>query len=370
MRIFLFIIIYILLHVNLLFALPSTGKANENPFVSAEQAVVMDQISGRVLFTKNAHENRPVASITKVMTAIIALELGDLASTVTVSKRAAYMEGSSIYLQEKERIKLEDLLYGLMLRSGNDAAVAIAEHIAGSVEGFTHLMNEKAMYLGMTDTTFQNPHGLDEKEHLSTAYDIALLMRYAMNNEIFQEISSSKSYLSKNRDYKWFNKNKLLTRLYEYCTGGKTGFTKKAGRTLVSTASKDNHSLIVVTLNAPDDWNDHILLYENYFKELKHIIIDEKGKFIIAPHNEQPIIGRLLDSFTLSVREEEIPLLSKQVVVYQDSIDNQIGMIHYYLDDEHLRTLPIYQNEKSSQQHLSHTVKKIILKIMKAERYG
>lgn len=242
------------------FTFPQVGQAVED--VSARQAVLMEQETGNVLFDKKAHEQRSVASITKVMTAIIALEYGKLDDKVKVSERAIYTEGSAIYLANDETMSLEDLLYGLMLRSGNDAAVAIAEHIGGSVEGFTFLMNEKAKWIGMQDSSFANPHGLEAEDHYSTAYDIALLMRYAMENTAFKKISNTENYQSENRTYTWHNKNKLLTRLYPYSTGGKTGFTKKAGRTLVTTASKEGLDLIVVTLNAGDDWNDHIQLFE------------------------------------------------------------------------------------------------------------
>lgn len=151
----------------------------------------------------------------------------------TVSRNAIYTEGSSIYLEQGEKMKLTDLVYGLMLRSGNDAAVAIAEHVGGSEEGFVYLMNEKAKWLGMENTHFDNPHGLDSDTHYSSAHDMAILMQYAMENPIFQEISGETSYLSENRTYHWQNKNKLLTYFYEYCTGGKQGTpSRQAGRLL------------------------------------------------------------------------------------------------------------------------------------------
>src|SRR5699024_6625114 len=152
------------------------------------KAVLIDQNTGEVLFDKNAHDKAPIASITKIMTAIIALEAGvDLTEKVTVSYDATITEGSSIYLKHKERVTLEDLIYGLMLRSGNDAAIAISEQIGGSEEGFVYLMNEKAKWLGMINTNFTNPHGLHDETHYSTAYDMAILMRYAMNNEAFRK---------------------------------------------------------------------------------------------------------------------------------------------------------------------------------------
>src|SRR5690625_2015416 len=204
----------------LFFLFPTVGQSIESMPVSAKNAVLIEESTGRILFEKQAHERRAVASITKLMTAIIAIEQGKLEDIAIASDQAIHQEGSSIYLQKDEEMSLEDLLYGLMLRSGNDAAVAIAEHIGGSVEGFVFLMNEKARYLGMTNTHFANPHGLDEEDHYSSAYDIALLLKYANQNKIFQKISKTELYQAENRTYKWKNKNKLLTQFYEYCTGG------------------------------------------------------------------------------------------------------------------------------------------------------
>src|SRR5690625_42935 len=182
----------------LFFLFPTVGQSIESMPVSAKNAVLIEESTGRILFEKQAHERRAVASITKLMTAIIAIEQGKLEDIAIASDQAIHQEGSSIYLQEGEEMSLEDLLYGLMLRSGNDAAVAIAEHIGGSEEGFVFLMNEKARYIGMTNTNFVNAHGLDEDSHYSTAYDIAILMQYAMKNDVFKKISSTESYLPEN----------------------------------------------------------------------------------------------------------------------------------------------------------------------------
>ena len=191
-------------------------------------------------------------------------------------------EGSSIYLKPGETIKLEDLVYGMMLRSGNDAAVAIAEHVGGSLEGFVYLMNQKASEIGMDQTHFANPHGLDDHEdHYSTAYDMALLTRYAMSNDTYKLISGTKVHRApnptENWDRVWKNKNRLLTELYDYTTGGKTGYTKRAKRTLVTTATKGDLNLIAVTLNGPDDWNDHINMYENGFHNFELVKVLKKG---------------------------------------------------------------------------------------------
>lgn len=232
------------------------------PGVSAVNAVLIDENTGEILVEKNAHEKQKIASITKIMTAIIAIESGRMNEQVKISKQAVYTEGSSIYLKQGQKVLLKDLVYGLMLRSGNDAAVAISEYVGGSVEGFVYLMNEKARWIGMTNTDFENPSGLDGEEHYSTAYDMALLMQYAMGNKTFEKVTGTEMYQSDSWDYAWQNKNKLLTTLYEYCTGGKTGYTKSAGRTLVSTASKDGIDLIAVTLQDPNDWIDHINLFK------------------------------------------------------------------------------------------------------------
>lgn len=239
---------------------------------SAHSAILMDEESGRVIYEVNAHEKSRIASITKIMTALLAIESGEMNEMVTVSSVAFGTEGSSLYLKEGEKIKLEDLVYGLMLRSGNDAAVAISEKVGGSLDGFIWMMNQKAEEIGMKNTNFTNPHGLDNtKNHYSTAYDMALLTRYAMQNETYAKIAGTKVHRAPNAteewDYVWKNKNRLLTQLYEFCTGGKTGYTKLAKRTLVTTATKNNHNLIAVTLNGPDDWNDHINMYESAFKD-------------------------------------------------------------------------------------------------------
>ncbi|WP_050615601.1 D-alanyl-D-alanine carboxypeptidase family protein [Bacillus testis] len=257
-----------------LLAPPSSASATEEAQsikVSAVNAVLMEQKSGRVLFEKKAHQRKRIASITKIMTAIIAIESGKLNDTVSISEQAVRAEGSSLFLKPGQKMKLEDLVYGLMLRSGNDAATAIAEHVGGSVEGFALLMNQKAEELGMKDSSFTNPHGLDNTEnHYSSAYDMALLTRYAMDNRTYAKIAGTKIHRAPNTeeawDYSWKNKNKMLT-LYKYSTGGKTGFTKLARRTLVSTAQKDGMDLIAVTLNDGDDWKDHMNLFEYGFKQ-------------------------------------------------------------------------------------------------------
>ncbi|MDV2580865.1 D-alanyl-D-alanine carboxypeptidase family protein [Alkalibacillus haloalkaliphilus] len=254
----------------LLIMLQPTFMTHAQPSVSAKSAIAIDMDTQEIIYSKNIHEQLPIASITKIMTAIVALEHKELDSKVTISNEASRMIGSSIYTQPGDVYSIEDLLYGLMLRSGNDAAYAIAEHVAGSEKGFAFLMNEKAEWIGMQNSSFQNPHGLDEDDHYSTAYDMAVLTSYAMNtSEDFREIFGTKRYLSENVGYHWMNKNKLLMTYDQVCTGGKTGYTSIAGRTLVTTAEQDGNEVVVVTIDASDDWNDHRLLYNYAFSHLE-----------------------------------------------------------------------------------------------------
>lgn len=289
---------------------PQQADANITSLnVSAEHAVLMELESGRVLFEKDAHEKKRIASITKIMTAILAIESGKLDETVTVSNQAFGTEGSSLFLARGQKMKLEDLVYGLMLRSGNDAAVAIAEHVGGSLDGFVFMMNKKAEEIGMRNSSFTNPHGLDNTEnHYSTAYDMALLTRYAMNNETFREISSTKEHHAPNPnekwDYEWNNKNKML-KLYKYSTGGKTGYTKLAKRTLVSTAEKDGMALVAVTLNAGDDWNDHMALFDAAFEEYTLTTVLAPGNVKRIKHAFYKNKVEIIQKFAYPLTEEE-----------------------------------------------------------------
>lgn len=226
----------------------------------------MEEDTKRVLVSKNMSKKMLIASTTKIMTAVIAIESGKLDKTVKVTDKVLEAYGSAIYLSIGEKMKLEDMVYGLMMQSGNDAALMIAEYLGGE-DKFVKKMNEKAKEIGMKNTTFSNPHGLDEKtKNYSTAYDMALLMRYANADPTFRKITGCKKHTVKTKEktYVWSNKNKLLYS-YEYTTGGKTGFTKKAHRTLVTSASKDDLNLIVVTLNDPNDFQNHEELYEYGF---------------------------------------------------------------------------------------------------------
>jgi serine-type D-Ala-D-Ala carboxypeptidase (penicillin-binding protein 5/6) len=332
-----------------------TQEVKAKPGVSAHRAILMDQETGRVLYEKDAHTKSRIASITKIMTAILAVESGKMNKTVTVSANAAGTEGSSIYLKPGEKIKLEDLVYGLMLRSGNDSAVAIAENVGGSLEGFVYLMNEKAREIGMTNTHFENPHGLDDHEnHYSTAYDMAILTRYAMKNKTYKKIAGTKSYKSPDPNNKWDrtwrNKNRLLTQLYKYTTGGKTGYTKRAKRTLVTTASKDNENLIAVTLNGPDDWNDHINMFEYGFKNYDYKVVVPKGQLDNIDneiYKDRTYVKREAVLSLTQEEEEDVRVQYKMLKpnkqwLEEDNAPDVVGKAVIYFDEREVDSLPIY----------------------------
>lgn len=228
---------------------------------SAASAILIEQGSGRVLYEQNADEERLIASITKIMTAVVALEHGELQMPYTVTARDM-AEGSSMYLKPGDQLRLEELLYGLMLVSGNDAALAVAHCVSGETEDFVALMNDTASRLGMEHSHFANPNGLDAEGHYSCARDMAILAAYALSNHDFRRIVSTASVTIGERYLA--NHNKLL-RLCEGCIGVKTGFTKAAGRTLVSAAQREGMTLVCVTLNDGNDWNDHMTLLDYGF---------------------------------------------------------------------------------------------------------
>jgi len=239
--------------------------------ISAEKAVLLDGRTGRVLYQKNGDSRSLIASTTKIMTALVVCQHCNVLDRVRIPKEAVGIEGSSMYLQEGEVLTVQELLYGLMLRSGNDAAVALAIYCAGTVEGFAQLMNDKARLLGLENTHFVNPHGLDAPDHYSCASDLARLAAYAMEDPIFAMTVSTKNVTVGERSLR--NHNKLLWRV-EGADGVKTGYTKAAGRILVSSACRDGRRLICATINAPDDWNDHTALLEKGFQDFSvHTIV-------------------------------------------------------------------------------------------------
>ena len=256
--------------------------AEGTPSVTAQGACVLEAGTNTVLYSKNAHEKLPMASTTKVMTAILAIERGNPDEIITTCDEAYGTEGSSIYLKKNEKISLRDLLYGLMLRSGNDAAVAIAVHIGGSVDGFVSLMNEKAREIGAVNTQFKNPNGLPIDGHYTTAYDLAIICSYALSNEVFSQIVSTQYHTADTGEVKrtMMNKNKLLFQ-YEGAIGIKTGYTKAAGKSLTFAASRENMKVVGVVLNCPDMFNDSMTLMDFCFDTYEMYTVLKGGTIVM-----------------------------------------------------------------------------------------
>lgn len=320
---------------------------------SARSAILMDMDSNRILYEKNINEQRSVASISKIMTAILAIECGKLDDQVIVGSEIEKSYGSGIYIKQGESLTLRDLVYGLMLRSGNDAALTIANYVGGDIPTFVNLMNEKAHNIGMTRTIFNNPSGLDqEKGNYSTAYDMALLTSYAMKNDEYKKITSTKKYnLKTNKNtYVWINKNKMLS-LYKYSTGGKTGYTEIAKRTLVSTATKDGVNLVVVTLNDGNDWQDHQNLFEYGFKNYANIEILKKGKINIYNekyYNDYELYIKNDYSYLISNEEVDSLTIKYDIEKIRNIKNNtKIGTINVYLGDKKIYEDDIFVKQKS-----------------------
>lgn len=304
--------------------------------ISAEKAILLDGQTGRVLYEKNADSQSLIASTTKIMTALLICEQCNVLDRMRIPKEAVGIEGSSMYLKEGEVLTVQELLYGLMLCSGNDAAVALAIYCGGTVEGFAQLMNDKAHDLGMTGSHFVNPNGLDAPEHYSTARDLAILSAYAMNNPIFAMTVSCKSVKVGERSLT--NHNKLLWRL-PGANGVKTGYTKAAGRILVSGAKRGGRQLIAVTINAPSDWNDHTQLLEDGFSRFSVQTIVEEGQCLGA----QAVAGGLAGyvpllaaedfSYAMAAGEQVSIELPGSGFVYAPVAEGQTaGFAHIFLD--------------------------------------
>ena len=330
---------------------------------TASSYVLMDLDSGRVLSEKNMHSQKLIASITKIMTCIIAIENEDINSLVTVDESINKSYGSGIYISVGEQIKLIDLLYGLMLRSGNDAAIMISTYVSKTEENFVKLMNKKANEIGMKNTIFYNSSGLDNntRGNLSTAYDMALITRYAMQNETYRKIVSTTKYTVKTnlKTYIWHNKNKLLST--DYITGGKTGYTEKAKRTLVSTASKDNLNLVVVTLKDSDDWNTHKSLYENAFNTYKSYKVLNKKTFSVPKDNYYKNLYIKEDFYLLLKKEETHHLISHIKLEKKKNYQTGdiVGTNYIYLDDTLVGKVNIYAKSPQKSNHFINKIKNI-----------
>lgn len=276
--------------------------------MSAQKAIVLDAATGRVLYEKNADSISLIASTTKIMTALVVCEQCNVLDRMRIPDEAVGIEGSSMYLQEGEVLSIQELLYGLMLHSGNDAATALAIYCGGTVEGFAQMMNDKARTLGMKDTHFVNPHGLDAAEHYSTARDLATLAAYAMDNPIFAQTVATKSVTVGQRYLT--NHNKLLWRV-DGADGIKTGYTKAAGRILVSSARRQGRRLIAVTIDDGNDWADHAAFYEDGFSQYSQRKIitagQDMGKLNVFGGTREQVRVVAAESFSYALAQGEEP---------------------------------------------------------------
>ena len=331
-------------------SIPAAVSAAEFDGISARSAVLIEAVTGRVIFGQMENERLPMASTTKIMTALLTLEQPGLDEPFTVDPDAIRVEGSSMGLTEGSEVTLRTLAAGMLLASGNDAANAAAVKIAGTVPDFVILMNQKAAELGLSDTNFETPSGLDGQNHYTTAYDLAMLARAAMQNADFRAICSQKSmklhYGNPPQDRWLTNHNRLLAE-YEGCLGVKTGFTKKAGRCLVSAAVREGKKLICVTLNAPDDWNDHKKLLDAGFASVA--LVGEKPEQVSIPvtGGEAPsVIAGVGEFAELAVWEEELPRVRIEVeaepFLYAPvAAGQQVGTVRWTLDGTEIYALPL-----------------------------
>ncbi len=317
--------------------------------VSAHSAILLDGSSGQVLFEKNADQKSLIASTTKIMTALVTLEQGNLDDVVEIPAAAVGVEGSSMYLKNGEKLTVEHLLYGMMLSSGNDAAVALALHIGGSIEGFAEKMNEKARSLGLQNAHFTNPNGLDSDGNYATARDLGRLAAAAMENKDFRTVVSTKSYQCP--DHYMINHNKLLWQ-YEGAVGVKTGFTKKAGRILVGAAERNGRRLISVTINAPNDWNDHKTMLDFGFSQYQQTVLIHAGQAlgtvpVISGEKQEVMMlsGAEVSAFALTEEQSEIQLYPASFVYAPVESGQEIGKAKIYLAGECVGTVPLIAAE-------------------------
>lgn len=321
----------------------------------------MEEKSGRILESSDINNKKLIASITKIMTCIIALENNNLEKVIKVPNEVLKMYGTNIYIEVGEEIKIIDLLYGLMLRSGNDAALTLAIATAGSEENFVKLMNKKAQELGMNNTIFNNPHGLDEDtKNYSTAYDMSLLARYAYKNKIYRKIIKTKKYTCKSsiKSYLWYNRVSILNN-YKYSLGGKNGYTPKAGKTLVSYAKKDNMALIGVSLHDSNIYDTHENLFEKDFKKYKLYKIVDKDNFSYNKKLFSEDIY-LKESFYYPLKENELTNIST-IINITNSNNTIPGKIIIKLNNKEIGSINIYKKKQNKRRKESF-FKKIINK--------
>ena len=321
--------------------------------ISAQRGILLDGQTGRVLYEKNADQQSLIASTTKIMTALIVCEQCNVLDRMQIPKEAVGIEGSSMYLQEGEVLTLQELLYGMMLSSGNDAATALAIYCGGTVEGFAQLMNDKARMMGLQNTHFVNPHGLDAPGHYSTARDLAVLAAAAMENPIFAQTVSTKSVTIGSRTVT--NHNKLLWQ-YPDADGVKTGYTKAAGRILVSSAKRNGRRLICVTINDGNDWADHKALLNRGFSnyQLKKLVEAGQELITVAIFGGVKDHVRLLakEDFSYSLAEKEKVTFcwpSKEFEYAPVVAGADAGFVYVCIDGKVAGKIPVYYEETIEQ---------------------
>ena len=326
--------------------------------ISAKACILMEAATGRVLYEQNAQEKLPMASTTKIMTTLLTIESGDLDAEFIVDTEAIHVEGSSMGLQENDLVSKLDLCYGMLLPSGNDAANAAAAAVAGDIPSFIEMMNERAEEIGMTRTCFATPSGLDGEGHGSSAHDMALLTREALRDPTFRSIcsqpSASVNFGNPPYDRTLYNSNKLLT-MYEGVIGVKTGFTDDAGRCLVSACERDGVLLICVTLNAPDDWNDHMKLYDYGFAsvECTELPVPEDLTQSVAGSDTMQIAAGPSETVTIGAWEGDISdvhtrILRSPFVYAPVAAGDEIGTLEYYYETTLIASVPLCAMEDAA----------------------
>lgn len=342
------------------------------PDCSAKSAILIEAETGTVLYAKDIHTQRAMASTTKIMTAILTIEAGDLDSEFTVDPLAIRVEGTSMGLQEGDRVSRRDLLYGIILPSGNDAANAAAVSVAGSIPAFVQMMNDKATELGLEDTHFVTPSGLDANGHYTSAYDLAMLTAYAMKNELFREIVACKSktleYGNPPYSRTLYNSNKMLTR-YDGAIGVKPGFTDDARRCLVSAAERNGTTLIAVTLNDGDDYNDHTAMLDYGFTQVKAISLETACSAKVAVAGTGESVGVYADESTISLTPQQNRKLQRHVllprIVYGEiKRGQQLGELVFTIDGEVLKRVPLLADSDIAQSEQKLTIWQKIIRLV------
>ncbi len=340
--------------------------ASAEPSLSAKAAVVLEADRHQLLLAKNEQEQLSMASTTKVMTALLAVESGDLAREITVTEAMINVEGTSLGLKAGDRVSLETLIYGMFMQSGNDAANATAYMLGGSKEGFAKMMNARAREIGMQNTNFVTPSGLDAEGHYTTAYDLALLAATAVKNDVFVSFCSAKSCRVKITDppaeYAFATHNRIL-KSYPGAIGIKTGFTKKSGRCLVTAARRDGVTIVAVTLNDPNDWEDHTNMLDYGFAQVQNVTLDSDFSDLSVP-----LAGGLQDSVSVTpetaphaaLREGEAGRVTRKIQLNRFeyapvTAGQNMGMARYYIDDTVIFETPLQADRSVERKMMQET---------------